>query len=147
MVLRQQLMRRKAPEELTAAALTDGVNNLKLVVEDVAGNINEDAAHVAVTKGDITQAFPANGGVDFVGPQTVAWDNLDGRSRALVVDVAGKALVAVDLKTGMRSVLSDNSTQLDMPFIYDRMDYNGAPVVVDRIKKVAYVGQVFYKKY
>ena len=131
----------KGAWELKAAALTDGVNNLKLVVEDAAGNINEDAARVAVTKGDISEAFPVGGGVDFVGPQTVAWDNLDGRNRALVVDVAGKALVAVDLKTGMRSVLSDNSTQLDMPFIYDRMDYNGAPVVVDRIKKVAYVGQ------
>ena len=41
----------KGTWELTAAALTDGVNNLKLVVEDVAGNVNEDAAQVAVSKG------------------------------------------------------------------------------------------------
>lgn len=131
----------KGTWELSAAALTDGANNLKLVVEDMAGNLNEDAAQVAVTKGDITQAFPANGGVDFVGPQTVAWDNLDGRNRALVMDVSTKALVAVDLKTGLRSILSDNSTQSEIPFILDRLDYNGAPVAVDKNNKVAYVGQ------
>jgi len=134
----------KGTWELKAADLKDengGVNTLTLEVEDNVGNVDKSAASVTVTKGAITQAFPSNGGVDFVGPQTVAWDNLDGRNRALVMDVDAKALVAVDLKTGLRSVLSDNSTQPDMPFIYDRTDYNGAPVVVDKIKKVAYVGQ------
>jgi molybdopterin synthase catalytic subunit len=129
----------KGTWELTAATLADGVNNLKLVVEDLAGNINEDAAHVAVTKGDITQAFPANGGVDFVGPQTVAWDNLDGHNRALVMDVDAKALVAVDLKTGVRIMLSDNTTQPEIPFIYDRTDYNGASIAIDATTKKAYV--------
>lgn len=133
----------KGTWELTAAALTDGVNNLKLVVEDVAGNVNEDAAQVAVSKGDITQAFPANGGVDFVGPQTVAWDNLDGRNRALVMDVNGSAsaLVAIDLSSGVRSVVSDNNTQLSFPFVYDRSDFNTAPLLIDKKNKVAWVGQ------
>ncbi len=133
----------KGTWELNAAALTDGVNNLKLVVEDAAGNINEDAAHVDVTKGDIAQAFPANGGVDFVVPQTVAWDNLDGRNRALVMDVNknAPALVAVDLASGLRSVLSDNNTQIDQPFVYDRDDFNTAPLLIDKDKKAAWVGQ------
>ncbi len=126
--------------ELTAAALTDGVNNLKLVVEDVAGNINEDAAHVAVTKGDITQAFPANGGVDFVGPQTVAWDNLDGRNRALVMDVDAKALVVVDLNSGIRSVLANG-------FIFESKDDSGNPAVpfgaiaIDKSRKKVFSAQ------
>jgi hypothetical protein len=79
--------------------------------------------------------------VDFVGPQTVAWDNLDGRNRALVMDVDAKALMAVNLNNGLRSVLSDNTTQPEIPFVFDRLDYNGAPVVVDKNNKVAYVGQ------
>lgn len=130
----------KGTWELSAAALTSGANNLKLVVEDVAGNINEDAAQVAVTKGDITQAFPADGGVDFVGPQTVAWDNLGGRNRALVMDVDAKALIAVDLGAGVRSVLSDNKTQLDVPFIFDGKGYNAGSIVLDRQAKKVYAG-------
>jgi hypothetical protein len=126
--------------EFKSVALSDGANALKLELEDTAGN-NAEVAQVTVTKGDITKAFPENGGVDFVGPQTVAWDNLDGRNRALVMDVDAKTLVAVDLNTGMRSMLSDNTTQPEIPFIFDRADYNGAPVVVDKVNKVAYVGQ------
>lgn len=136
----------KGTWELKAADLKDengGVNTLTLEVEDSVGNVDKNAASVTITKGDITQAFPANGGVDFVGPQTVAWDNLDGRNRALVMNVNGSAsaLVAIDLSTGVRSVVSDNSTQLDFPFVYDRSDFNTAPLLIDKKNKVAWVGQ------
>jgi hypothetical protein len=129
--------------ELKDAALVEGANNMKLIVEDSAGNINSDAAHVAVTKGDITKAFPENGGVDFVGPQTVAWDNLDGRNRALVMDVNGSAsaLVAIDLNTGARNSLSDNTKQTTLPFVYDRADFNAASLLIDKKNKTAWVGQ------
>jgi hypothetical protein len=129
--------------ELKDAALTAGKQTLKLVVEDSAGNVNSSAAQVEITQGDITQAFPENGGVDFVGPQTVAWDNLDGRNRALVMDVNrdNPALVAVDLKTGIRSSLSDNNKQTTLPFVYDRDDFNAAPLLIDKDQKSAWVGQ------
>jgi hypothetical protein len=128
----------KGTWELINASLNADDNTLNVETEDTAGNKNTAAASVKITKGDITQAFPASGGVDFVGPQTVAWDNLDGRNRALVMDVSKKALMTVDLATGVRAVLSDNTTQADLPFVYDRTDYNGSPLVIDKVKKSLY---------
>lgn len=128
--------------ELKAAALTPGPQVLNLEVEDGAGNKNTRAASVNIMQGDTNITFPERSGVDFVGPQTVAWDNLDGRNRALVMDVDAKALIAVDLNTGARSVLSDNNTQNDLQFIYDLDGYNSGAIVIDKIKKVAYVPQL-----
>ena len=132
----------KGTWELKAAALTPGPQVLTLEVEDSAGNKNTRAASVNILQGDTNITFPEQSGVNFVGPQTVAWDNLDGRNRALVMDVDAKALIAVDLNTGKRTVLSDNTTQNDLPFIYDLDGYNSGAVVVDKDKKVAYVPQL-----
>lgn len=132
----------KGTWELKAAALTPGPQVLNLEVEDAAGNKNTRAASVNIMQGDTNITFPERSGVDFVGPQTVAWDNLDGRNRALIMDVDAKALIAVDLNTGARSVLSDNTTQNDLPFIYDLDGYNSGAIVIDKNKKVAYVPQL-----
>lgn len=130
----------KGTWELKAAALTPGPQVLTLEVEDSAGNKNTRAASVNIMQGDTNITFPEQSGVNFVGPQTVAWDNLDGRNRALVMDVDAKALIAVDLNTGKREVLSDNSTQPEIPFIYEGKGYNAGSIVVDKKAAKVYAG-------
>ena len=129
----------KGTWELKAATLTPGSQVLTLNVEDGAGNSSR-AASVNIMQGDTNITFPERSGVDFVGPQTVAWDNLDGRNRALVMDVDAKALIAVDLNTGKREVLSDNTTQPEIPFIYEGKGYNAGSIVLDRKAGKVYAG-------
>ena len=57
------------------------------------------------------------------------------------VNGSASALVAIDLSSGVRSVVSDNNTQLSFPFVYDRSDFNTAPLLIDKKNKVAWVGQ------
>ncbi|HMW49139.1 MAG TPA: hypothetical protein PKC70_12640, partial [Cellvibrionaceae bacterium] len=59
---------------------------------------------------------------------------------ALVMDVDAKALIAVDLNTGKREVLSDNSTQSEIPFIYEGKGYNAGSIVVDKKAGKVYAG-------
>ncbi|HMU67215.1 MAG TPA: hypothetical protein PKE57_08720, partial [Cellvibrionaceae bacterium] len=58
----------------------------------------------------------------------------------LVMDVDAKALIAVDLNTGVRSVLSDNTTQNDLPFIYEGKGYNAGSIVLDKKVGKVYAG-------
>lgn len=78
-------------------SLVSGENKLKASVKDSAGNLVKDAAEVTV----ITSLLLSN-------PRAFALD--EARNRVLVADAGLRAVVAIDLTSGQRKILSDQST-------------------------------------
>ncbi|NOZ55008.1 MAG: hypothetical protein GXP08_18030 [Gammaproteobacteria bacterium] len=75
-----------------------GTTTITVATEDLAGNVNNNAAQTTVI----------NKGVLLESPQGIALDS--NNNRALVTDTKSGALLAVDLDTGFRTVLSDAAT-------------------------------------
>lgn len=119
--------------------LEPGVENvLNVTTVDSLGNEEENLPGVTVRhSADLTIAFPDDQ-VQFSAPQTVAVDA--ERNRALVVDVEERAIYAVDLATGVRSILSENKEGDEYPLLLERTDFNYAGIAVDSESGVAYVG-------
>jgi len=76
--------------------LNQGVNNLSVSVIDAAGNTAANAAEIKIARK-----------VLFSKPRSIRIDT--DNNRALVIDAELKALIAVDLGTGVRTIFSDNS--------------------------------------
>ncbi len=83
-----------------------GRTTLHVSTEDSAGNIDEDAAHFQLTSG--TQAGA------FASPTAIEFDAEN--NRALVVDAGLDALIAVDLTTRVRTIISAENVGSGQPF-------------------------------
>ena len=78
-------------------------------------NLSPDAPALDVTGIPATKtSFPDIPFTNGTNPVAVAVDAANGR--ALVADERAQAVLAIDLATGTRSVLSDNTTDTDIPF-------------------------------
>ncbi|MGM8227531.1 hypothetical protein ACSV5M_13165 [Cellvibrio sp. ARAG 10.3] len=119
--------------------LEPGVENvLNVTARDSVGSEGDNLASVTVRHSvDLNIAFPDDQ-VQFSAPQTVAVDA--ERNQALVVDVEQRAIYAVDLATGIRSILSENKEGDEFPLLLERTDFNYAGIAVDSENGVAYVG-------
>ena len=84
--------------------LSQGTNNLVVETEDIPGNIDANAASVQIVRSTLLSS-----------PLRTALDLAN--NRAFVVDISLDALVAVDLITGNRTIISDASTGTGTAFI------------------------------
>ena len=99
-------------------ALAPGPNTVTVVAVDAAENTNEDESvssrRVATIEG---QSFPDNVN-PFLGPLNADIGTLDGQQVAFVTDDTALAVFAVDITSGERVVISDNSEENGQAFQY-----------------------------
>lgn len=107
-----------------------GKTLLNVSTEDVDGNIDPDADRVAVTTGIVMEDFQRARGIEFDA------DN----NRALVIDETAKLLVAVDLDTRGRIILSGATTGTGPAFS------KPTSVAVDRSRNRALVTDIGRKE-
>ncbi len=92
--------------------LSEGENTLVLSVEDSLANADESIDQVVVTRGNIDLRFPTDERDPSIrGRGDIVLDREN--SRLLLTDTELLAVVAVDLDTGIRTVLSDNNPPND----------------------------------
>jgi len=101
--------------------LQEGENTITVVAEDVAGNVN-DSTTVMVKKDVLTAAFPDEE-AQFVNVHTTEIKEEDGELIAYVMNfdnspVEDQSVYTVNLSTGKRTRLIDNSAQPELPIIH-----------------------------
>lgn len=90
-------------------SLARGINSVVVAVTDAFQNTNANAASLSIqSSADLTAANTPNSAIPFSNPWGIALDAT--RNRVLVTDRNIDAVVAVDLGTGVRTILSDSST-------------------------------------
>lgn len=108
--------------------------NRLLLVEDGLpdGEYHLSWMDLATRERSLFSGSQAGVGVSFKQPGSVIID--EARNRALLVDSARKALLAVDLNTGNRSVLSDAFNGEGTPLLepYDLAMYDNSIIVLDK---------------
>jgi hypothetical protein len=98
--------------------LEPGPNTLTVVAADIAENANDDKSVSSLRVASIDgQSFPDNLN-PFRGPLNADIGILDGQQVAFVTDDTALAIFAVDLTSGQRIVVSDNSEENGDPFEY-----------------------------
>lgn len=89
--------------------LTLGANSLDIAATDGLNNTKSDAAHISVQRVvSLTNAHTPDAMIPFVNSSVIALDS--NNNRALVVDHSLEAIIAVDLLTGIRTIMSDATT-------------------------------------
>lgn len=89
--------------------LARGINSIVVAVTDAFQNANANAASLSIqSSADLTAANTPNSAIPFSNPWGIALDAT--RNRVLVTDRIIDAVVAVDLGSGVRTILSDSST-------------------------------------
>jgi hypothetical protein len=114
--------------------LASGENTITVTAVDTEENISEGESVKSLRVTSIAgQSFPDNT-VPFSGPISLDVHEVDGNTVALVTDQPAKAVIAVDLLSGKRSVFSNNRTQADNPLEYPwniHVGENGMTYVFD----------------
>ncbi len=106
--------------------LNEGLNAVSVIATDAAGNVSS-AQQVQVTKGELSDAFP-NNDTPFSRAYRAEIVEVNGKMKAFVTDTpfnGNPAIMAVDLETGERTILSDNTTQPELPLDYPEAIYGG----------------------
>ena len=119
--------------------LEPGVENvLNVTARDSVGSEGDNLASVTVRhSADLNIAFPDDQ-VQFSDPQTVTVDA--ERNRALVVDIERQAVLTVDLATGVRGILSENSEGDEYPLLFGRSDFNYGGIAMDSASDRVLIG-------
>jgi hypothetical protein len=94
--------------------LEDGLNSVTVTAEDAVGN-SDNSQSVAVTKAPITSAFPDENS-PLSDPVGIVLSVNEDSAVAYVTEPSLKAILAVDLNSGARRVVSDNNLQAEDPF-------------------------------
>ena len=98
--------------------LAPGPNSVAVVAEDSAENLNDDASVNTRRVASIEdQSFPDNSN-PFLGPLNAVVGMLGGQQVAFVTDDTALAVFAVDLTSGQRVIISDNSAENGEAFEY-----------------------------
>lgn len=99
-------------------ALAPGPNTITVIAVDAAENTNDDESVSSLRVASIEgQSFPDNLN-PFRGPLNADIGILDSQQVAFVTDDTALAIFAVDLTSGERKVVSDNSGENGDPFEY-----------------------------